>query len=121
MSVGNLKDEGNKGNNFPYQLRNLQLLAAIAGNTSGFAPPAGGFATEVTSAAILAIVQKEGWTLITGNSMVISYFTAPDLAHNPSGATDNIKDIKYYTGAGLILTQTFTWNLVDDVVSIVAS
>jgi hypothetical protein len=29
MSLGNLKDQGNKGNNFPYQLRNLQLLAAI--------------------------------------------------------------------------------------------
>ena len=29
MSIGNLKDYGNKGNNFPYQLRNLQLLGEI--------------------------------------------------------------------------------------------
>lgn len=29
MSIGNLKDQGNKGNNFPYQLRNLQLLGGI--------------------------------------------------------------------------------------------
>jgi len=29
MSIGNLKTEGNKGNNFPYQLRNLQLLADV--------------------------------------------------------------------------------------------
>jgi hypothetical protein len=29
MSIGNLKDQGNKGNNFPYQLRNLQLLGSI--------------------------------------------------------------------------------------------
>ena len=29
MSIGNLRDQGNKGNNFPYQLRNLQLLGAI--------------------------------------------------------------------------------------------
>jgi hypothetical protein len=29
MSIGNLKDYGNKGNNFPYQLRNLQLLSEI--------------------------------------------------------------------------------------------
>ena len=29
MSIGNLKDQGNKGNNFPYQLRSLQLLGAI--------------------------------------------------------------------------------------------
>jgi hypothetical protein len=29
MSIGNLKDQGNKGNNLPYQLKNLQLLGAI--------------------------------------------------------------------------------------------
>lgn len=29
MSIGNLKDQGNKGNNFPYQLKTLQLLSAI--------------------------------------------------------------------------------------------
>lgn len=29
MSIGNLKDQGNKGNNFPYQLANLQLLGLI--------------------------------------------------------------------------------------------
>ena len=29
MSIGNLRDQGNKGNNFPYQLSNLQLLGAI--------------------------------------------------------------------------------------------
>tara|TARA_R110000868_G_scaffold8307_6_gene43432 strand:+ start:2191 stop:2559 length:369 start_codon:yes stop_codon:yes gene_type:complete len=35
MSIGNLKDQGNKGNNFPYQLRNLQILneLLIAANT----------------------------------------------------------------------------------------
>lgn len=34
MSVGNLKDNGNKGNNFPFQLSLLQLLDAIKTNTS---------------------------------------------------------------------------------------
>jgi len=29
MSLGNTKDQGNKGNNFPYQLRHLQLLASL--------------------------------------------------------------------------------------------
>jgi hypothetical protein len=29
MSIGNLKTQGNQGNNFPYQLRNLQLLGGI--------------------------------------------------------------------------------------------
>lgn len=36
MSLGNLRDNGNKGTNYPYQLRNLQLLADIVstGNIS---------------------------------------------------------------------------------------
>ena len=29
MSIGNTKTQGNQGKNFPYQLRNLQLLEAI--------------------------------------------------------------------------------------------
>lgn len=34
MSIGNLKDQGNKGNNFPYQLRTLQLLSDISSGIS---------------------------------------------------------------------------------------
>ena len=34
MSIGNLKDYGNKGNNFPWQLKVLQGLQAIASSTS---------------------------------------------------------------------------------------
>jgi hypothetical protein len=34
MSIGNLKTEGNKGNNFPFQLKVLQGLQAIANNTA---------------------------------------------------------------------------------------
>ena len=30
MSVGNTKTQGNKGNNFPYQLRELQILGEIS-------------------------------------------------------------------------------------------
>jgi hypothetical protein len=33
MSIGNLKDQGNKGNNFPYQLAVLKLLDQIVANT----------------------------------------------------------------------------------------
>lgn len=46
MSIGNLKDQGNKGNNFPYQLRNLQLLGdindGIASLTNAIVPSAVG-------------------------------------------------------------------------------
>ena len=30
MSIGNTKTQGNKGNNFPYQLRELQILGEIS-------------------------------------------------------------------------------------------
>lgn len=55
MSVGNLKDQGNQGKNFPYQLRNLQLLAQIA---AGIVPPPGGLATEATLLSVLAALQN---------------------------------------------------------------
>lgn len=51
MSIGNLRDQGNKGNNFPYQLRSLQLL----GDISGFV---GGGATEATLLQVLNSIQN---------------------------------------------------------------
>lgn len=56
MSIGNLKDTGNKGNNFPYQLKTLQGLQQIADGISGFAPP-GGAATETTLLIVEAFVE----------------------------------------------------------------
>jgi hypothetical protein len=35
MSIGNSKDYGNKGNNFPWQLKMLQGLQGIINNTGG--------------------------------------------------------------------------------------
>ncbi len=35
MSIGNLKTNGNKGNNFPYQLAVLELLGAILAASGG--------------------------------------------------------------------------------------
>ena len=52
MSIGNLKTEGNKGNNFPFQLKVLQGLQAVAnaltGTTSGQSRTPG--VTRVTGA-----------------------------------------------------------------------
>jgi len=43
MSVGNLQDYGNKGNNFPWQLKMLQgidaLLSAFTSSTTSFLAP----------------------------------------------------------------------------------
>ena len=38
MSIGNLKDTGNQGNNFPWQLKMLHGLQAIADSISGATP-----------------------------------------------------------------------------------
>jgi hypothetical protein len=47
MSIGNLKTEGNKGNNFPYQFKSLQLLSAI--NDSINALPGVDYETRTTT------------------------------------------------------------------------
>lgn len=54
MSIGNLKDQGNKGNNFPYQLRNLQLLGDIAASVVTIP----GLATEATLLQVLTALQN---------------------------------------------------------------
>ncbi len=56
MSIGNLKDTGNQGNNFPYQMKTLLGLQQIADNISGIAPP-GGAATETTLLIVEAFVE----------------------------------------------------------------
>lgn len=40
MSIGNLKDYGNKGNNFPWQLKMLEGLQAIVNAFTGVTPGA---------------------------------------------------------------------------------
>ena len=46
MSIGNLKDEGNKGNNFPWQLKMLQGLNAIS---TGITNLLGAFGSGITA------------------------------------------------------------------------
>lgn len=68
MSIGNLKDQGNKGNNFPYQLAVLQLLDQIAnggGGGGGCCPTA---ATEATLQQVLAAIQ--GGSLFFNNLVI---------------------------------------------------
>jgi hypothetical protein len=50
MSAGNLKNNSQKGNNFPYQFKVLQLLGAISGSS-------GSGATEATAQQILQAIQ----------------------------------------------------------------
>lgn len=59
MSIGNTKDQGNKGNNFPYQLRTLQLLSAI--NDSINALP--GVDYETRTSTFQAIANGTGYSI----------------------------------------------------------
>lgn len=56
MSIGNTKDNGNKGNNFPWQASVLQLLGQISSGSGGGSccPTA---ATEATLQQVLAALQ----------------------------------------------------------------
>jgi hypothetical protein len=104
MSVGNLTDSGNKGNNFPYQLAVLQLLEQIATmpSLSGCCP---NDATEAT----LSLVYKNSISKIdrikgTGNYKRV--FTYDGVG------TSNVISI-VHTGTTAIgnetITETFTY------------
>lgn len=71
MSVGNLKTQGNQGNNLPYQLRSLQLLGEISVNTSGGGGGGGGtttaFSTLVRDAALDLYIEVRVWDSATNN------------------------------------------------------
>ena len=48
---------------------------------------------------------------------VMSYFTGV-VADNPSGSTDNLKTVKYYDGDNLLITDSFKYNLVDNITEV---
>ena len=56
MSIGNLKDTGNQGTNFPYQMKTLLGLQQIADGIAGVTP-SGGVAKETTQLLIEALVE----------------------------------------------------------------
>ena len=58
MSTGDLKTNGLKGNNHPFQHRMLLALGDIIQNTQGLVPPGGGLATEATLLDVLAAVDS---------------------------------------------------------------
>ena len=56
MSVGNLTDQGNKGNNFPFQLAVLQLLEQLT--LLPVAPGGGCCASDATEVTLLKVYQN---------------------------------------------------------------
>jgi hypothetical protein len=66
MSIGNLKDQGNKGNNFPYQLKTLQLLGAINAGISAI--PGVDYETRTTTYQATCTICGPGYS--TGDIIV---------------------------------------------------
>jgi len=60
------------------------------------------------------------WTSIPGNSIEYTYYTGIE-AGNPSGTLTNPKIIAYKTGVAVIVTQTITYNNLDNELTITAS
>lgn len=54
MSIGNLKDSGNQGNNFPYQLKSLQGLQCICDSLNS-----GGTSMADILQSILSLVEPQ--------------------------------------------------------------
>jgi len=79
MSIGNTKDQGNKGNNFPYQLRTLQLLSSI--NDGIAALPGVDYETRTTT--YQATANGPGYS--TGN--IIVRYDIIDVATSTIAAT----------------------------------
>lgn len=104
MSVGNLKDEGNKGNNFPFQLAVLQLLDKIVNATTA-ATCCPTDAKEVTLTSVLANVTSK-IERIKGSSNYTRAFT-----YDPVG-TQNVTVI-VHTGTTLlgieVITETISY------------
>jgi cobalamin synthase len=114
MSVGNLRDTGNKGNNFPYQLAVLKLLDAIlaASGGGGGGCPCPSNAQEITLSSIL--------TKLTAVSSTPSILRATNAAGSPIAAGAKSVSISNTGGVnGLVLGtiikpgETLSWSAGD--------
>lgn len=94
MSIGNLKDNGNKGNNFPYQLSVLQLLDQIVNSTTTACCPTA--ATEATLQQVLAAVQSGS---LFFNNLVIDQGGVGCPANCPT-----YSEVKVWNGVGFTTT-----------------
>lgn len=103
MSVGNLKDQGNQGKNFPFQLRLLQLLGTIAANT-------GGSSGSVSRIPALTRVSGAGLVTITAGSQEVSIYNAGSASATVLGSTLKQGERVTYTAKGLDTVGAITYD-----------
>lgn len=75
---------------------------------------------DADTSAILTLEELENWTNIAGNSKEFTYYTDAGGGANPSG-NNNVATVLYKTGVTTVLTQTFIYDINDNVLSITAS
>lgn len=90
MSIGNLKDQGNKGNNFPYQLGSLQLLGDIL--TAIQALPTDNYELRITP--YKAIAAGAGYS-------IGDFITRTDIIDVPTGTIASTLWFNETTGAAI--------------------
>ena len=91
MSIGNLKDSGNQGNNFPWQLKMLQGLQEIASQT---AQPL----TCVEDSVTICNTKIDALTF-TGGALNVNVASGVTLEVNLDAANDQVGIYGYVNGA----------------------
>jgi hypothetical protein len=112
MSIGNLQDYGNKGNNFPWQLKMLQgftsMINALTGITTG-ASKVTGILRPTTSGTITAGKASASIANVGAASGTVKGVTlkAGETVNFDAGGINNILDAIAYDATGtefLIIT-----------------
>lgn len=86
-------------------------------DTSSLATQAKQDELKTETEAVKIAVQLTDWNTKAGNIKEITYYSTIPEASNPSG-NKNPKTITYKTGATVVITQTLTYDLDDDVLTI---
>lgn len=88
----------------------LVLLSAFLGveNTSGL------------QQEILERLIADTWTTIPGNSVALTYYAAGD-PDNPGTSVNNVATATYSNAAGVVFTQTFTYDSNSNILTIIVS
>lgn len=77
-------------------------------------------ATEAKQDLILERLVADTWTTIPGNSITMTYYGGV-VAGNPSGALTNAETAVYSDSGGPVFTQTFTYDINNNILTIVVS
>jgi len=105
MSIGNTKDVGNKGNNFPYQRSVLELLGSIAKGGGSSGP-----GTSVTRIPSLLRVTGAGAATIAAGTRSVSVYNAGITNGTWLGAVIKPGESFGYSASSNDVLSLFTYN-----------